>query len=138
MRWWLAGAFALITALTAVLTATVSSRQVDRDVRANAREIAIGQSVSAGFEIERAIPTGRLDAQTRASGARYRLALFVFAPDGRLIASTHGRVRWEGVPERGRALATARAGRRFVDTFGTATLVALPLRRTSTASALVA
>ena len=56
MRWWLAGAFAGIAALTAVLTATVSSRQVHRDVQANAREIAIGQSVSAGFEIERAIP----------------------------------------------------------------------------------
>jgi two-component system sensor histidine kinase VicK len=138
MRWWLAGAFVLIAALTAVLTATVSSRQVSRDVQENASEIAIGQSVSAGFEIERAIRAGRLEQQTRASGARYRLALFVFSPDGRLIASTRGGVRWQDVPQRAHALARARAGRRYADTFGTATLVALPLRRTTTASALVA
>ena len=77
IRWWLAGAFAAIAVLTAVLTTAVSSRQVGRDVSANAREIAIGATVSAGFEIERAISSGKLAAQTRASGAKYGLALFV-------------------------------------------------------------
>jgi two-component system sensor histidine kinase VicK len=138
MRWWLAGGFAAIAVLTAVLTTAVASRQVSRDVTANAREIAIGQTVSAGFDVERAIRNGRLNAQTRASGRRYGLSLFVFSRQGTLIASAPVGRGWASVPSRQEALARALAGRRFVAGFGTATLVALPLRRTSTAAALVA
>ncbi len=139
MRWWLAGGFAAIAVLTAVLTAALSSRQVNRDVQQNAREIAIGQTVSSAFAIERAIPQGRLRAQTRASGVRFDLALFVFARDGRLIAAApRGSAQWQGVPGRQQALASALAGRRVVEGFGTATLVALPLRRTEAAAAVVA
>jgi two-component system phosphate regulon sensor histidine kinase PhoR len=138
MRWWLAGGFAAIAALTAVLTTTVASRQVNRDVTANAREIAIGQTVSAGFEIEQAIPSGRLAAQVRSSGSGYGLSLFVFSRTGTLVASAaRGRGGWVDVPEGDRALARALAGRRFVEGFGTATLVALPLHRTAAAAALV-
>ena len=139
MRWWLAGGFAAIAILTAVLTTAVSSRQVNRDVTANAREIAIGKAVSAGFAIERAIPDGRLQAQTRASGTKYGLALFVFSRAGRILAAApRGGTRWQGVPEGRQALASALAGRRFAEERGTSTLVALPLRRTPTAAALVA
>jgi signal transduction histidine kinase len=139
MRWWLAGGFAVIAVLTAVLTAALSSRRVDHDVRQNAREIAIGQSVSSSLAIERAVPQGRLRAEADAAGARFGLALFVFSRDGRLVAaaSPNG-VRWDGVPGRRRALASALGGRRLVEGFGTATLVALPLRRTDAAAALVA
>ena len=53
MRWWLAGAFVAVAALTAALIATVTSRQTDRAVTANARNLAIGESVSAGFALGR-------------------------------------------------------------------------------------
>jgi signal transduction histidine kinase/HAMP domain-containing protein len=139
MRWWLAGGFAAVAVLTAVLTAALSSHEVNRDVKRNAREIAIGETVSSALAIERAIPAGRLREQTSASGARFSLALFVFARDGRLVAlaSPHA-VRWHAVPGSERALASALAGRRAVEGFGTATVVALPLRRTDAAAALVA
>jgi two-component system, OmpR family, phosphate regulon sensor histidine kinase PhoR len=137
MRWWLAGGFAAIAVLTAVLTAALSSHEVNRDVQQNAREIAIGQSVSSALAIEDAIPKGRLRAQTSTSSVRFGLALFVFAGDGRLVASRAG-VRWRSVPGRRRALASALAGQRLVASFGTATLVALPLRRTDRVAALVA
>jgi signal transduction histidine kinase/HAMP domain-containing protein len=138
IRWWLAGGFAAIAVLTAVLTTALSSRRVEQDVSENAREIAIGRSVSAGFAIERTIPTGRLRAETRTTGTRYDLALFVFGRDGRLIASApRGGATWATVPERERALRSALSGRRFAEGFGTATLVALPLRRTDRAAALV-
>jgi len=138
MRWWLAGGFAAIAVLTAGLTATLSSREVSRDVQENAREIAIGKTVSAAFDIERAIPQGRLRAQANASNIRFRLPLFVFARDGRLVAhASQGGVTWTSVPGGRRALASALAGRRVVASVGTATLVALPLRRTDAAGALV-
>ena len=139
MRWWLAGGFAAIAAFTAVLTTAVSSRQVERDVTENAREIAIGQSVSAGFAIEQAVAAGRLEEQTRQSARKYGLAVFIFSRDGRLIATApRGTTTWARVPGRGAALQSALRGRRFAEKFGTATLVGLPLRRTTTAAALVA
>jgi signal transduction histidine kinase len=138
MRWWLAGGFAAIALLTAVLTAALSSREVGRDVQENAREIAIGKTVSAAAAIERAIPDGRLGAQTKASNIRFGLPLYVFARDGRLVAqASQGGARWTSVPGGRHALASALDGRRIVESRGTATLVALPLRRTTVAGALV-
>ena len=138
MRLWLAGGFAVIAVLTAALTAAVSSRQVEHDVTEHARDIAIGQTVSSGFSIEQAIMDHRLTERTTALGRQYGLALFVFSPDGRRIAAAPAGVRWSRIPERQQALASALAGRRFAKGFGTATLVALPLRRTPVAGALVA
>ncbi|HST14075.1 MAG TPA: HAMP domain-containing sensor histidine kinase [Gaiellaceae bacterium] len=139
MRWWLAGAFAGIAVLTAVLTAAVSSRQVEGDVRENAREIAIGKTVSAGFTVERSVASRRLAVETRANAARYGIALFVFSPKGRLVAQgSHAATQWREVPDGSSALGSALRGRRFVKDVGSATVVALPLRRTTTVAALVA
>jgi signal transduction histidine kinase len=139
MRWWLAGGFAAIAALTAVLTTAVSSRQVEGDVRSHAREIAIGETVSAGFTVERAARRHSLASVTRTTATRYGMALFVFTPDGRLVAGAPSAgTRWGDIPEGPQALASARAGRRFVRDLGSATLVALPLRRTTAVGALVA
>ena len=110
MRWWLAGGFAAIAVLTAVLTAALSSREVSRNVQENAREIAIGKTVSAAAAIERAIPQGRLSAQTNESNIRFGLPLFVFARDGRLVAqASQSGVRWSSVPGGRRALTSAPA-----------------------------
>lgn len=141
MRWWLAGAFVAIAVLTAVLIATVSSRQVSRDINSNARNIAIGEAVSAGFSLERAIPKARLPQETRAAGRQNGLALFVFARDKTLIAQeTLPGIGWQNVPDGENALELALAGRRFAESFdgAQATVVALPLRRTQVAAALVA
>ena len=127
----------MIAALTAVITTAVSSRQVERDVTANAREIAIGQTVSAAFSIERAVPERRVSQETKTVARKYGLSLFVFSRDGALIAGGGG-TTWRTVPEHDSALRSALEGRRFADSFGAATLVALPLRRTSEAAALVA
>jgi signal transduction histidine kinase/HAMP domain-containing protein len=138
MRWWLAAAFVAVAALTAALIASFSSRQVGRDVTANARNIAIGEAVSAGFSLERAVD---LPATLKGIGRRDGLALFVFAPDRTLVAQapTSG-VGWTKVPDGAKALDRALGGRRFAESFsdGSATVVALPLRRTPGASALVA
>jgi two-component system sensor histidine kinase VicK len=139
MRWWLAGAFVLIAVLTAALIASVSSRQVDRSVRANSEDVAVGKTVSAAFVVERAVGRGTLDDALPQIAQRRELALFVFGGDGRLLgpASSHG-VDWRSVPDLRRALRTALSGHRFVRTTASgATVTALPLRRTSAARALV-
>jgi two-component system sensor histidine kinase VicK len=141
MRVWLAGAFVAIAALTAALIATVSSRQVGRDVSANARNIAIGETVSAGFALERAGAAANLAAAARRIGRRDGLALFVFAADGSLVAEAPlGRTHWQDVPEASSALERALGGRRFTASFSgdRATVVALPLRRSPLAAAVVA
>jgi signal transduction histidine kinase len=141
MRWWLAAVFVAIATLTAVLIAAVSSRQADRDLRANAENIAVGASISARSAVEQAIADGTLEEQLRAIGARYNLALFVFpSGDGPLVSSGYERVRWEDVPNGPTALATALGDRRYVESFedGRAMLVAVPLRPAGSPGALIA
>ncbi len=141
MRWWLAGVFALIAILTAVLIAGVASRQADRDLRANAESIAVGGTVSAGFAVEQAIKSGELSQQLVPIGGQHGLALFVFSSDRTLIAQSGLRnIQWQDVPLGNVALTSALHGRRFVQGFGggRTTVVGLPLNRTSVAAALVA
>ena len=141
MRWWLTAVFVAIAALTAVLIASVSSRQATRVLRANAESIAVGETVSASTAIEQAIESRDLGHEIVSIGGQHGLALFVFRRDGSLLAQ-HGlrTVRWEDVPEGSTALSSAMAHRRFVQSFdnGRETVVSLPLRRTSRAAAVVA
>src|ERR1051325_10832728 len=95
MRWWLAGVFVVIAALTAALIAAVSSRQADRHLRANAENIAVGATVSAGFAVERAIKEGSLTQQLDPIAGGHGLALFVFSGDRRLLADSNLRgIEW--------------------------------------------
>jgi len=141
MRWWLAMTFVLIAALTAVIVATVSSRHADEAVRSNSEDAAVGKTVSAAFVVERAITQGDLTDTVDAAASRRDMALFVFARGRRLLTSeeSHG-IHWRSVPGGSAALSAALSGRRFVSTSdgSDATVVALPLRRTHAAAALVA
>src|SRR4051794_38061426 len=141
MRWWLAAVFVAIATLTAVLIAVVSSRQADRELRANAENIALGAGISARSAVQQAILDGNLDEQLPSIGARHSVALFVFSPQRRLLASGHYKnVRWGDVPEGGAAVLTGLGGLRYVKAFhgGRSTLVAMPLDRRNNAAVLVA
>jgi signal transduction histidine kinase len=141
MRWWLAAVFVAIATLTAALIAFVSSRQADRELRANAENIALGAGISARSAVEQAIIDGNLNEQLASIGARHSVALFVFTSKRRLLASGHFKnVRWADVPEGGAAVLTALGDRRYVAAFhgGRSTLVALPLERRNDAAVLVA
>jgi signal transduction histidine kinase len=141
MRWWLAATFVLIAGLTALLVATVASRQADNAVRSNSEDVAVGKTVSAAFVVEQAIESGDLDRTTAVAAERRGLALFVFDRRGQPMTAPASRgISWSSLPDGGKALAEALSGRRFVQTAGRsgATLAALPLRRTETARALVA
>jgi two-component system, OmpR family, phosphate regulon sensor histidine kinase PhoR len=137
MRWWLAGAFVAVAVLTAAVIVTVSSRQVGRAVTQNSRDIAIGQTVSIGFALSRSSARWATLEDYR---GRDGLALFLFDRDGRLVAQAHGATGWAEVPRHATALERALAGRRYAASFGGGrdTVVALPMRRTPGAAALVA
>ena len=138
MRWWLAATFVFIAMLTAALVAAVSSRQADNAVRANSEDIAVGKTVTASFVVERAIAHGTLAESLPLIAARRGLALYVFAPDGRLLSPpVSNGVDWKTLRGRRAVLAEALAGHRAVQSSDGVTLAALPLRRTAVAKALV-
>jgi signal transduction histidine kinase/HAMP domain-containing protein len=141
MRWWLAGVFGLIAALTALLVATVSSRQVTADVRTNSEDIAVGKTVAAAFAAQRALDRGNLEDALALIARRQHLAVFVFSHDGHLLSDAKSLgVFWTSVPDGPTALGSALSGHRFVETFGDGaeTVVALPLRGNGGPRGLVA
>lgn len=141
MRWWLAGAFVVIAAATAMLVATVASRQTGKAVQSNSKDVAVGKAVSAAFSVERAANVGDLEIAVPVIAARRGLALFAFARGGRLLSRpVSGGISWRWVPGGAEALRAGLQGHRFVRTSQStgATLIALPLRRSAAAHALVA
>jgi signal transduction histidine kinase len=141
MRWWLSAVFVLIAVVTAVLIASVSTRQADQALNANAASIAVGETVAAGFAVEHAAAKGELGSRLGAIGGQHGLALFVFGTDGRLSAQYGlGGVAWPDVPRRSSALHAALTDRRYVASLhgGRATVVGLALHGGPTAAALVA
>jgi len=141
MRWWLSGVFVAIALVTAVLIAIVSSRQADRALSANAQSIAVGETVSAGAAVQRALAKGDLGHQLVSIGGQHGLALFVFSSDGRLYAQYGLRaVAWRDVPRGSAVLLDVLTDRHFVGSFrsGQATVVGLALHSGPRAVALVA
>jgi signal transduction histidine kinase/HAMP domain-containing protein len=141
IRWWLAGVFVVIAALTAALVAAVSSRQAESHLRENSENIAVGASVSAAFAVEQALEDGRLEEELAAIGGTNGLALFVFTGDRVMIGESNLRgIPWLAVPNRAEVLeSTLAARRRYVASIGGGRVViGLPLRRSSGAAALVA
>jgi hypothetical protein len=47
MRWWLAGTFALIAALTAIAVTLISAQRTDRALRSRAQDFAVGNATLA-------------------------------------------------------------------------------------------
>jgi len=128
MRWWLALAFVLVASLTAVGVAELSTRRSEEAFRERALELAVGQSVSAARAVELAVRRGDLERATAVIAARRRASVFVVDSRGRLVtdAVSHG-ATFGDVPDARRAVATALAGARFVESYedGEAFVVAL-------------
>jgi signal transduction histidine kinase/HAMP domain-containing protein len=139
MRWWLAVAFAVIAAVTAVAVAQVFSERSERAFRERAQDLAAGQAFQVAIEIAEASGDGALRWQVDAAAVRSGLALFVFDEHGRLLTASRSRgINLEAVPQRTPALKAALDGRRFAATEDgiDATVVSLPLRVRGSAALL--
>src|SRR5918992_932312 len=131
MRWWLAGAFAVIAAITAVAVAEVFSTRSEDAFRERAQELAAGTAFRAAIAVTDASGGGALQSRVGPIADRTRLALFVFNDKGALLTPPRSRgLQVNAIPQRGPAVQTALEGRRFIATENgiEATVVALPLR----------
>jgi signal transduction histidine kinase len=140
MRWWLAGAFAAIAALTAFAVTEVSSQRSESAFRDRAQELVAGRALRAAISVTDASGGGALQTGLAAIADRARLALFVFNEEGALLTAPTSRgMHVESVPQREAAVQRALGGRRFIATEGGvgATVVALPLRAPGSSALLV-
>src|SRR3954462_9097156 len=121
MRWWLALAFAAIAALTSVAVAEVFRERSSKALRAHARDLAVGQAVSASDAISNAMKHDRLSRAMSTIADKRNLSLFVYdAEHGQLVTSpTSHRINVNAIPERKYAVEQALAGRRVVITTDT-------------------
>jgi signal transduction histidine kinase len=91
IRWWLALMFAAIASLTALSVAEVFNRRAEDALRGQARDLAIGSSVSATQPIVRALRRGELAEVAPLVADRRQFALWVVGPDGTLLTDPSSR-----------------------------------------------
>ena len=131
MRWWLALAFALVGALTALVVAQLVSSQVEASLRDRAEELAAGNAVAAATGLGAARDPAELaSVAARASDSR-RMAVFVLGRDGGLLTPGRSRgIEYTSLPERAELEAALSDGRRLVLTSPDRRRIsaALPLR----------
>lgn len=139
MRWWLALAFALIAALTAIAVAAVFTQRAENAFRDRAEELTTGRAVAAANDM-RSLQKSTLDSGLQDVARRRRLALFAFDLYGEQLTSERSRgVAFDSVDLHDQALFDARSGDRFVGSTedGRTIVVGLPVDAAG-ASALVA
>jgi signal transduction histidine kinase len=131
MRWWLALAFAAIAALTSIAVAEVFRERSSKALRAHARDLAVGQAVSASDAISNAYKKNSLDRAMPTIADKRNLSLFVFDTDGKLVTSeTSHHVDLKVIPYRDAAVNAALNNKRFVistDQPRPAIIAALPI-----------
>jgi signal transduction histidine kinase/HAMP domain-containing protein len=131
MRWWLALAFAVIAAVTAVAVWQIVSTRAEHAFHSHAQELALGNATAASGAITRALAGDeKLEEAVPLIATRRDLALFVVNRFRLLI--TPDRVRrtdYTAIPLRGEAIEAALRGETFVQVAADerATIVALPL-----------
>jgi signal transduction histidine kinase/HAMP domain-containing protein len=155
MRWWLAVAFALVSGLTALAIALVSSERSEQAFRSRTDVLALGNTVAATLRLREALSVadqeraqalapaqaeetglatafeeGQLTTLLRDIGENNELSVFVFGDDARLLSSDVSRgIDVSFVPDFPAAVEAGLEGRRSVRTLQdpAATVVALPL-----------
>lgn len=132
MRWWLAIAFAVIAALTALVVAGLFAQRSAMAIEHRSEDVAVARSFAAAAEIGRAAELDSLVAQLPDIAVNREVTLFVYDAEGSLIgaeAADGGAPR--RLPLHDRALATALDGQRFLESSdgGGLVLVGLPFRQ---------
>jgi signal transduction histidine kinase/HAMP domain-containing protein len=125
IRWWLALVFAAIVSLTALLVAEVFDSRARDAMRSEARDLAIGQTVSASQATARAMRDGQLQSVAALVADQRQFSLWVVDADGELLTPASSRhvdfasiSRGGGVTRltlaRGRYVRTSSDGKTFV------------------------
>lgn len=134
MRWWLAGAFALVAALTALAVVTVLNDRSEAAFRKYAEDFALGVSVSSAETLNNARTDTQLSRAASVIAANRRISVFVVGDDGRLLTpAVSNDVRWSAVPDGPKAVRAVQSGSRYIHGTrdGSALVIGLRLRHTS-------
>jgi len=115
MRWWLAAAFAVVAAVTAVAVVTVLETRSVEAFHRYAKDIALGVSVNAAERFKLDTTDAGLREHAVRVSARRSVAVFVFDGNGQLLTAptSHG-VAWSHVPGRRAAALAAVHGERYI------------------------
>lgn len=130
MRWWLAAAFALVAAITAIAVVRVTAARSEDAFRQSAQEFAIGNSFAAAVRLGPVEGSRELAREVERLAQARRVSLYVFDGAGEPVTPARSRgVLFADVPEGEEAVAAALEGRRFVGASadGAAIVVGLPV-----------
>jgi signal transduction histidine kinase len=130
MRWWLAGTFALIAAVTAVAVTIISAQRTERALRDRAQDFAVGNAIAAADAVTAGFERGNVGETLHGIESRRRLAVWLFDAQGRRVSANQSRgIPFRAIKNRNEAVATALAGERYIRSVedGKATVVALPV-----------
>lgn len=128
MRWWLAAAFALVAAVTALAVVLVLSHRSQRGFQASAVELAVGHAVVVAEAVSRAETPAELRRTLQAAALRRDVSLNVVGADGETMAAASRRgIRWSSLEDVDEAILAALSGARYIRATpdGSATLVAV-------------
>src|SRR5262245_5666375 len=129
MRWWLAGTFALIAAVTAIAVTLISGQRTDRALRSRAQDFALGNATLAAEAVSNGLKHKNLQETVHQISQNRRLAIFVFGPKHPLTPSKSRGTELGAIKHSYEAIASARLGVRYTRSAsnGSSTLVAIPL-----------
>ena len=115
MRWWLAAAFALVAAITAVAVVGVLNGRSELAFRRYAEDLAVGTAVSAAEALKHDHTAAALRIQAASISSNQEFALFAFDTRGRLLTSrSSNHAAWQTVPDRDLAISTVLNHDRFI------------------------
>src|ERR687887_24522 len=128
VRWWLGAAFALVAAVSTAIVVSQFSSRSETALRVNAEKLAAGSALLAAAQV----PGQDVPARLPGIAQHFDLDLYVYGPDGRLVAKAPARTAFVRAPvEEAEALRSARAHERYVrsDDNGGIVVIGVPLGR---------
>ncbi len=115
MRWWLAAAFALVAAITAVAAVEVFASRTEHGFRADAEAIVVGRAVTMAEAARRAQTPAELRQSLQRVARSSGLTIYVLDRNGRALAgAVAARTALSTIPHVDDAVVTARDGGRYI------------------------
>jgi two-component system phosphate regulon sensor histidine kinase PhoR len=115
MRWWLAAAFAVVAAITAVVAVEVFVSRTEHGFRSDAEAIVVGRAVTMAEEARRAQTRAELRQSLRRVARSGALTVYVLDRNGRALAgAVTTRTALSTIPHVDEAVQTARDGGRYI------------------------
>src|SRR5204863_8849491 len=100
VRWWLGAAFAVVAAVSTAIVVSQFSSRSETAFRVHAEQLAYGSAVLAAADV----PGPDVAARLPEIAQHFDLDLFVYGPDGRLIAKAPARTSFVRAPKQERAV----------------------------------